>query len=424
MQLFATGLSFVSAPVALRERAAVPKDQLCDLLQHLFTYCDVASAAVLSTCNRTEFYFTRSDDRPFDVESHIAGYLDPKASVDMASHFRSFVGADALRHIFRVAAGLESMIPGENEVLGQFKRAHESAQSANTLDGALDFVMRQAITTGKQVRSETTLGRRISGVSGAAVECMRKTLGDHSDLRTLVMGAGDVSSATVRKLRQLTDTIYIVSRHGASAKRLAEEVGAHAIAHSDIDRIVGDLDCIVCATNSTTPLFTDVDIQRIQSIRSQRPLCILDMAVPRNVDPRAGVIPGVTLYDIDAVGASADGLRSEQRAAFHDAEVIVDRSVSVTEDWLVQQDLIVPTIRALTEQMERTRAATVEHTLARMGNHDERTREAVAHATGALLKRIIHSPIQYLKDRPADAHAVQTVREIFALAHQESDRKP
>jgi glutamyl-tRNA reductase len=415
MELVAAGLTFRTAPLAVRERAVVPDGEARHVLRYLVGHSGLRAAAVLSTCNRTEFYLV-SPDAELAAESvpRLARYLDPSGSGGVGDHLWSLQGADAVRHMLRVAAGLDSMVLGEAQILGQFKAAHRTARSAGTLDAHLDFVMRRAVSAGKRVRTDTGIGRRAGSLSEAAVEYARTVCGSLDGRGVLLLGAGKMSAQAAKRLAGYGARLYITSRGGESAVELADQLGGVPVAIDNIDSAAADSDVVLCSTSSPVPVLSGADVERLQSLRGHRPLCILDIAVPRDVDPAARAVEGVTLVDLDDLGervaANLEGRRRELPAA----ERIVDEELERTVTVISQRDSAAPTIGALTRRAEELRRREVEKTLQRLDISDE-SRRQVEVMTRSLVRKLLHAPIAHLKESADDPAIALHLREVFDL---------
>jgi glutamyl-tRNA reductase len=416
MELVVAGLSFRTAPLAVRERASVPDAEARSVLRYLVGHSGLGAAALLSTCNRTEFYLVSPDDGlSAEVVPRLARYLDPSGSGGVAEHLHAVIGRDAVAHMFRVASGLDSMVIGEAQILGQFKSAQRTAREAGTLDARLDFVMRRAVSVAKRVRTETAIGRRTGSISQTAVDHARSVIGTLDGVGVLLIGAGKMSALAARRLRSARARIYVTSRGGESAAALAAELDGIAVGVDDIDSIAADIDVLICSTTSSGSVLSTADVARLQRLRDHRPLCILDIAVPRDVDPEAGLVEGVTLVDLDVLGGvierNLEGRRSEQPAA----EAIVERELAPTMAVIDERDAAGPTVAALTHWAEDLRRQEVERSLGRLGNLDGTARAQLDILTRSLVRKLLHAPISHLKESTDDPAVALLLREAFDL---------
>ncbi|MFZ0180674.1 MAG: glutamyl-tRNA reductase [Candidatus Dormiibacterota bacterium] len=413
MRLVAAGLSFRTAPLAAREAAAIPAARAATTLRYLVGHAGLHGAAVLSTCNRTDFYVVCPDNLSAEVTPRLARYLDPGGTHEVERHMVTLEDREAAMHMFRVASGLESMVIGEAQVLGQFKAAHRVATDAGTVDARLDYVMRRAISAAKRVRTETSLGRGAASLSEVAVECARASCGDLEGKGVLLVGAGKMSRLAANRLRDQGARIMTTSR-GVSSRRLARAVGAEPVALAGLEEVARDVDVIIASTDSPTTVLDAAAIDALQRRREQRPLCIVDMAVPRDIDAEAAEVPGVTLIDIDELGRRAGARLDERRATIPAVEQIIDTELDKTVTVIGQRDTAGPTIAALVEWAERLRAREVARTFGAGGEIDDETRERVDRLTRSMVRKLLHGPVTRLRDA-GDPATTLAIREAFRL---------
>ncbi|HEV3125021.1 MAG TPA: glutamyl-tRNA reductase [Candidatus Dormibacteraeota bacterium] len=416
MEIVVAGLSFRTAPLAVRERASVPDAEARSVLRYLVGHSGLSAAALLSTCNRTEFYLVSPDRGLSDeVVPRLARYLDPSGTGSVAEHLHALSGRDAVAHMFRVASGLDSMVIGEAQILGQFKTAHRTARDAGTLDARLDFVMRRAVSVAKRVRTQTGIGRRTGSISQTAVDHARAVIGGLDGVGVLLVGAGKMSALAARRLASARARIYVTSRTGESAATLAAELDGTAIGVDNIDSVATEVDVLICSTTSSRPVLDTADVARLQRLRGHRALCILDIAVPRDVDPEAGLVEGVTLVDLDVLGGvierNLEGRRGEQPAA----EAIVERELDPTMTVIDERDAAGPTVAALTRWAEELRRREVERSAGRLADLDAPTRAQLDVLTRSLVRKLLHAPITHLKETAEDPGVALLLREVFDL---------
>lgn len=416
MELIAAGLSFRTAPLDVRERAAVGEARARTTLRFLVGHSGLSEAAVLSTCNRTEFYLVAP--RPGmseEVAERLARYLDPGGRSGVGEHLSTRVGAEALAHMFRVAGGLDSMVLGEAQILGQFKAAHRVAREAGTVDAALDFAMKRAISVAKRVRTETRLGRGVASVGELVARWGNDALAGLAERGVLLVGAGQVSGLVARRLARGGARLYVTSLGGASAERLAAEVGGVAVPLDRIDEVVAGVDMVVCSTSNPGPVLGVADIARLQTLRHHRALALVDIAVPRDVEPDAGLLPGVVLTDLDALGSQLGAALAGRRDQLPAAEAIIDEEVPPTLALLAERNTTAPTIAALVARAEELRRGELERTLPRLAALDEEGRSAIDVLTRSLVRKLLHAPIAHLKEQGDDPATALLLREAFAL---------
>ena len=414
MRFVAAGVSHRTAPLAVLEAAAVREADARSLLRYLVGHGGFSGAAVLSTCNRTEFYVTCPDEDAVDIPARLAPHLDPAGAHGIARHLTMRAGEEALRHLFRVATGLESMVVGEAQVLGQLRDAHELARSAGTLDARLDFVMRRATSVGKAVRTQTGIGRGIGSLSEVAVDCAREVAGDLRGRGVLLVGSGKMSLLAARRLREIGARILATSR-GESKERLARNVEARVVPLGQIIDVAESIDVVICSTSSDDPVLDPEFVARMQRRRGGRRLCIVDIAVPRDVDPSCASLPGVRLIDIDELGSRLAGRLGVRAESVPESELIIEEELRRTMTVIGQRDAAGPTITALIRRAETLRRREVERTLARAPQIDPDVRERIDVLTQSLVRKLLHGPITHLRDAAGDPSVARALREAFDL---------
>ena len=418
-ELLALGISHKSAHVAVRERLAFSDGQAQRFARELVARDEVREAVVISTCNRTEIYLVASD--PVEAEAELLGRLARRAAIrptELAALVISPRNCDAARQLFRVTSGLESMIVGEAEVQGQVKRAYEHALTAGTTGPLTNHLFRAALQTGKRVRTETALGASRTSVSTVAVDLARDVVGDLADRRVVIIGAGETSELTARALAdQGVTTIFVANRHADRALSLAQRFGGRVASLHELPERLQEADIVVSSTSSPHPIIEAEDLEVVMAARKGRPLLVIDIAVPRDIESAAAQIDGVTVYDIDdlqRVVARNLGVRAAERTA---ADAIVEQELQRFATWMGQLD-VSPTIAALREHGQ----AIVERVLAEnagrwesLSARDEARVEAVARS---VMQRLLHEPTIRLKsagEEGATHGRQQVVRELFGL---------
>src|SRR5437868_1924356 len=303
MKLFAAGISHKTAPVELREQLAVKQSEIVDLAFVLKCFGHLDEIVLLSTCNRVEIYGTTRQ-----ATGHIKSLLQLLCAEpgDLGPHIYLYEGAAAVRHLLRVAAGLDSMVLGETEITGQIKNAYEIARNAGLTGRVLNRLFQRAFQATKEIRSRTGIGRGAVSIKSAAVELVEKTLGDLSRQSIMVIGAGQMAECCVRLLvKKGARSIFISSRSFDRAIDLAIQYGGQAICLGDCLFEMPDVDAVIAATSSAETLLYRDDIERLMEARRHRPLLLIDLAVPRNIEPTVGGLENVSLYNIDDLEAAA-----------------------------------------------------------------------------------------------------------------------
>src|SRR5437763_6926535 len=349
-ELLALGVSHKTAPVALRERLALPEGRAAGFLNELVGHPEIREAVAISTCNRTEIYLVVGD--PVEAESVALAALARQAEMrptELLGTLYALRDAEAVRHLFHVAAGLDSMIVGEAEVQGQVKRAYELALVEGVTGPVSNRLFRDALGAGKRVRTETSISRAHVSVSSVAVELARAALGELDTRNVLVIGAGENGELTARALHERgVNTVFVANRRYDRAIGLAQRFGGHAVRFDDLPRQLLEADIVVSATSSPHQIVGRDEMELVVDQRDGRPLLMIDIAVPRDIEPSVREVRGVTLYDMDDLQREvARGLGTREAEVVR-ARQIVDQEVERFSAWLASLD-VVPTIAALRE---------------------------------------------------------------------------
>jgi glutamyl-tRNA reductase len=406
------GISHKTAPVSVREHFAFAQDELPELLRRLGERYQ--GAAVVSTCNRTEVYVASArgvgDPRPIEA---LLSEMKGEVAMEGAPFF-ALSGKDAARHLFRVAAGIESMVIGESEILGQVRGAFNAATAAGTNEPALSRLFHSALRTGRRVRTQTEIGRRSVSVSSTGVQLAREALGDLAGKTALVVSAGEAGKLTARSLAGSgVSRMLVTTRNPERAAELAAELHGEARPFADLGAAVAEADIVIASSSAPAFLIEKPLVEQAMHGRAGRPLLLIDIAVPRDVDPAVRELPGVHLHDIDDLQAVARHNMHLRRAELAQAEAIVDEEVTKFGDWLRSLE-VVPTVASLRSRAEAVRVAELERTLpkTKMSAADRKRVEAM---TSALVKKLLHDPIARLKTPGEGERHVESARALFAL---------
>jgi glutamyl-tRNA reductase len=414
-ELLALGASHKTAPLAVRERLALLDGQVEPFLQELIEHPDVSEAVAVSTCNRTELYVVVAD--PASAESAVVEMLARRAGTPLGDAVYSSRNCDAARHLYRVVSGLESMIVGEAEIQGQVKRAYERALAARTTGPMTNKLFRAALATGKRVRTETAISTGNASVASVAVESARAAVGDLAERHVVIIGAGETSEQTARAFHAHgVTTMFVANRRRERAIALAQQFGG---ASGSFDALPGELeraDVVVSSTASPHAIIEAEELAAVMEARDGRPLLLVDLAVPRDIDPLCATVDGVTLLDMDTLQAQVRGHLGARRAESVQAEAIVEDEIQSFASWLGRLEVL-PTLTAL-----RTRGdAVVEGVLAenagRWESLSERDAERVEALARSIVKRLLHEPTARVRDLDAEhRHArLSLLRELFGL---------
>jgi glutamyl-tRNA reductase len=416
--ILAIGASHKTASLALRERIALPEGRAVHVLSEITSHPEIREAVAISTCNRTEIYMVVGD--PVEAESAALGCISRQVGLrptEMVGHLYSHRDGDAVRHLFEVAAGLDSMIVGEAEVLGQVKRAYELALVEGATGPVSNRLFRDAIGAGKRVRTETAIGRSHASVSSVAVDLARSLLGELSSRSVLVIGAGDNAELTARALHQRgAETIFVANRRYDRAIGLAERFGGRAVRFDDLPAQLLETDIVVSSTSSPHQIVGRDELALVMEQRGGRPLLIVDIAVPRDIEPSVRDLDGVALYDMDDLQREAARNQQVQEVEATRARAIVGEEADRFEGWMASLD-VVPTVAALRERGDAIVNQVLRENESRWVGLEDADRERVEMLARAVVSRLLHEPTLRLKGAEGDDsyRYVQALRELFAI---------
>ena len=418
VRLFAIGLSHRTAPIELRERVDFARDGFEAALAALAARSIVREMAVLSTCNRAEVYAAADTDAAVDRVSQFFAEYHGLPPADLQAHLYVHRGADAARHLFRVAAGLDSLVVGEPQILGQVKAAYTVASEQHYTGTVLNRLFHLAFAAGKRVRSETGLGEGAVSISYAAISLARKIFGDLSRLQVLVLGSGEMGKLTGMHLRaQGVRGITIASRTRATADRLARQIGAVACDWADTETTLAQADILVSATGAPAAILTKADIERVMKTRRERPLFIIDIAVPRDVDPAAGTLEQVFLYNVDDLQGIVESNLSRRTGELSRADAIVSSEAAKFAAWLQSREII-PTVVALRDRFEAIRRAELNRLQHKLTGLPPEAQAQVDHITRLIVEKLLLTPTEQLKAVSDDSLAAtysDALNRLFSL---------
>jgi len=424
MHLICVGFSHHTAPVELREQLSFGGSKLRAGLEQLRPAptpppLEIHEAVILSTCNRLEIY-ALSQDADAGV-ARISQFLSdfhraPESS--FAPHLYIHQDDAATRHLFRVAAGLDSMIVGESEILGQVRRAHEIARGQGAAGHILSALFEKAVRAGRRVRHETAINERPASVPSAAVELACEQRGTLEGATVLVVGAGDMGALTAKALMAHgTDGIIVSNRSYPRAVELANQWDGCAVTFDRLAEAMQEADIIISATGAPHPIIKSDMVAEVMDQRPHRPLLIIDIAVPRDVELAVGEMAGVSLHDIDALRSRVDNNLTQRKAEIPLAETIAAEEAENFMAWFHARD-VVPTIVDLRSQAEAVREAEVSRALRQLHHLSDQERETINILSRRIVNKLLHEPTVRLK-RHANGHSgfyyTETLRELFAL---------
>ena len=404
MSVIVVGLNHRTAPVELRERVAVPSSRMVKALHDLSGREHLAEVVLLSTCNRTEIY-ARST-KFHSAVSDVLEFLSEQGSAppeDFSEHLYTYYDDSAVSHLFGVAAGLDSMILGEGEILGQVRDAWQLAETEGASGQAMARVFRHAIVLGKRVRTETAIGRRALSISSAAVALAERTMFSLRGRSVLILGAGDVAEGLGRALVSAgVGEVVVANRTHARAVALAERLGGRAVPLGDLQDVLTTVDVLLTATDSTEVHVERADVEAVMERRGGVPLLIVDVAVPRDVDPGAASVPGVTLHDVDDLHQLTEAALDERRREVATVrEIIGEELERFQADRAARQ--VAPLITSLRDHAESVRQAELTRFRSKLEALDPEARQIVDALTQGIVNKLLHEPTVRLKDTAGTA---------------------
>ncbi|MEO7274337.1 MAG: glutamyl-tRNA reductase [Vicinamibacterales bacterium] len=427
MRLLVVGLSHRTAPIELRETVDFARGGLDAALTSLADRGICQEAVVLSTCNRAEVYAVTDTAADADRLAHFFSEYHQLDHRETAAHLYSRSGGDAALHLFRVAAGLDSLVVGEPQILGQVKAAYQTAADRQFTGPLLNRLFHSSFATGKRVRTETGLGEGAVSISYAAIALAKKIFGKLSGLGVLIIGAGEMAALTATHLRsQQVRQLTIASRTLASAERLAKELDATAAPWTAIDDVLGTADIVVTATGATDAVLTRARVENVMRTRPHRPLFIIDIAVPRDVEPSVGDLEQVFLYNIDDLQTIVRENLARRSGELTRAEAIVTDEVTRFVSWMQSREVI-PTVVALRQRFESIHQSELRRLEPKLAALPPEARARVDEVTRLIVEKLLLTPTEQLKavsDESTIVAYAEALNRLFRLAAQEQQRDP
>lgn len=419
-QLLTLGISHKTAPVALRERLALTDAAAEALMQQLVAEEAIDEAVVISTCNRTEVYLVVTD--AVQAETELLGRLARRAGIrptELAGIVYSPRNCDAARHLFRVTSGLESMIVGEAEVQGQVKRSYEAALAAGTTGPLTNRMFTAALTTGKRVRTETGIGASHVSVSTVAVQMARDAVGELRGRNVVIIGAGETSELTAQALAdQGVGAIFVANRHAGRARSLADRFNGSVVSLDELPARLEHADIVVSSTSSPHAIVGVEEMELVTAARDGRPIVLIDIAVPRDIEPACGELRGVTLLDIDDLQTAVQRNMQVREGEREQASIIVEAEIQRFARWMGQLD-VRPTITELRAHGDAIVEQVLDENAGRWESLSPRDRARVEAMARSIMQRVLHEPTLRLKaladDHQSGHGRLQIARELFGL---------
>jgi len=403
MRICHIGLNHKTAPVELRERLAVPEDEIAAILHQCVSQPSIREASLLSTCNRVEMTVVTHD--PDAAIAAVHAWFAHKADMELelvSEHLYAHTAEAAVRHLFSVASGLDSLVLGEPQILGQVKLSYEHALAAGTAGHVLHRLHQSTFAAAKRARSETNIGRQSVNISSCAVELARHIFGDLTGKTVLLMGAGEMAELAARHLRgNGCSDILVANRSLQRAQLLATEFGGHALTMEQLPDYLDSADIVLSSTGASTFVLLPNIVEAAMKKRRSRPMFLVDIAVPRDIDPRVADIDDVYLYDIDDLQQVVQGNVEQRQEEAGLARKILEEEEAAFLVWLKSLESV-PLIRSIQQQMEQHRFEEMEKALRYMKDFEPAQLEAVERFSKALMKRYMHSTLRTLKTLPDD----------------------
>ncbi|HEX4284120.1 MAG TPA: glutamyl-tRNA reductase [Terracidiphilus sp.] len=415
MTLALFGINHKTAPIELRERIAISREELSDSTRALAAVPGVSECMIVSTCNRVEMLAVL--DSP---ETDLLGFLHQQFGLEpalLAPHIYRHYDQDAVRHLFRVAASLDSMVVGEPQILGQVKEAYAVARTAGTVGSELDHLLQTAFAAAKRVRTETEIGANSVSIASVAVELARKIFGSLQGRTVFLVGAGKMSELAARHLvQQGAGAILVTNRTQERARMLAEPFNGRVIPFEQLYEAASEADIVISSTGAPHPIFRREHGLTFMHRRRNRPMFFIDIAVPRDVDPAVNQIEGIFVYDIDDLQQVAAAHIAERGREAGDAEALIASEVERFHQRRRAVN-VAPAIVSLQHQAEETRQAEIKRVQARLGSLTDEQLAAVEALTRGLVNKFLHPPMQALKRaaRDNDAARVEALCETWSL---------
>jgi glutamyl-tRNA reductase len=411
------GVNHRTAPVEVRERFAIPEARLSEALNCLCKYPGISEGLIISTCNRVEFLAHAENGTDADLRGFIRQYFGVEPE-KVEKHLYEFRDDEAVRHIFRVASSLDSMIVGEPQILGQVKEAYTAARAVGALNSHLEALVTRAFAVAKRVRNETQIGTSAVSVASVAVELAKKIFGSLNGKTVYLVGAGKMSELAARHLlAHGAEKILVANRTLQKAADMADAFGGEAIPFDQLYDTVDRADIVISSTGAPHFIFRREHGEAFLHRRKNRPMFFIDIAVPRDIDPAMNELDGIFVYDIDDLQQVSTRHVADRRKEADRAEAIVSEEVRRFQERLKTLS-VVPTIVSLQEHMENIRQAEIERARPKLGNLTPEQEFAIHAITHGIINKVLHTPITTLKTAakdPESATLVEIIRRIFNL---------
>ena len=419
MNIVVVGLSHKTAPVEIREKVTFPADKMAGYLKDLTNRKGVSEGVILSTCNRVEVIAIVSHIQEGIEE--LKGFIAQSNGISsdiLDNHLYSHTSEDGIKHVFRVASSLDSMVVGEPQILGQMKDAYQNALEHNVTGIILNKFFRKAFSVAKRVRTETNIASSAVSISYAAVELAKKIFGDLADKRVLLIGAGEMCELAAKHfVNSGIKEILVTNRTHSRAEKLAADFGGKALLFDNIELDLDEVDIILSSTGSPVHIINAAQVKQALKKRRNRPMFFIDIAVPRDIDPEINNLDNAYLYDIDNLQGVVQSNMKERAKEATAAEAIIAVEIGQFHKWLRTLD-ITPTIVSLREKLEGIRRQEIDKLLANLEELSDKQKKVIESATNAMINKVLHMPISNLKKMADTAEGdlhIDSARKLFDL---------
>jgi len=416
MDILVVGLSHKTAPVAVREKVAFAPENMEQPLKQMCALSQVSEAIIVSTCNRVELYAASNCASAAleQMKQFLADYHQIPAA-ELEDHLYTKQGEDAIRHVFEVASSLDSMVIGEPQILGQIKTAYSYAAEFKTAGLILNRFLHKAFSVAKRVRTETNIAGNAVSVSFAAVELARKIFGNIEGKTVMLIGAGEMCELAAKHfINNGVNRVLVTNRTFARAEKLANEFSGQPILFENFKDQLHQADIVLSSTGATSFIITPDQVNNALRLRKNRPMFFIDIAVPRDIDPRVNDINNVYLYDVDDLQGVVNANLKERHKEAELAQQIIEQEIGQFQSWMAGLD-VVPTIVALRQHVDTLRTAELEKTFSSLKHLSEGDRKAINAMSMALMNKILHPPTKALKQAQKDECAQQYVDALQVL---------
>lgn len=422
MHIVKVGISYHEAPIEVREKVTFNHETAREGMRALLSYAAISESVIVSTCNRTEIYAVVEDVHK-GVQS-ITYFLENRfhmAHETEKSYFTSLSDEEAVGHLFRLTSGLDSMIIGETQILGQVRGAFANAQSAKTTGKILNELFKRTITFAKHVHQHTDIGRHAVSVSYVAVELAKRTLGGIKNKHVVIIGAGEMGELSMKNLQGAgAGELTVMNRTLERAKALANTFGAHAVSYSHLTETISTADIVITSTASSQAVLTHERLHGIMEKRNGKPLCLIDLAVPRDIDPKVKELDHVSLYDMDDLQLiTGENMATRKKAAQKVARDITKERTSFYS-WMRMRDAV-PAIKALKEKSTRVQASVLTSIKQKIPDLTERETKVIAKHLQSVAHQLLNEPIEKVKTMGHSKDGLALFEDIFGLNKEDDD---